>query len=65
MEDNNHKITDITEKYAIDYLKGEYIAPPIDLLKDYSPDEIFTNEERVRKLGKKLQSSWMQWMNLR
>ena len=57
MEDNNHKITDITEKYAIDYLKGEYIAPPIDLLKDYSPDEIFTNEERVRKLGKKLQST--------
>lgn len=57
MGDSIKYIDDITNKYTIEYLKGRYIAPSIDLLKDYSPDDIFTNEERVRKLGKKLQST--------
>ena len=45
----------VSSRFKIDYKKGIYVAPPIDLLRDYSSDSIFTDEDRVRKLAGVLQ----------
>lgn len=48
----------VTDKYQIEYLNGQYVAPSTDLLKNYSPDDIFMNEERINKLAKRLQDTF-------
>ncbi len=42
-------------RYEIIYKNGKYVAPYIDLLKDYSKDEIFMDPDRIKGLAETLQ----------
>ncbi len=57
-QQNHAQSQNIYEKSSINEARPkEYVAPPLSLLRDYSPDAIFTDHDRVRNLGAELQQT--------
>jgi len=52
---SNASETKVPSRFRVEYKKGNYVAPPISLLRDYSPDSIFTDADRIRRLADILQ----------